>query len=263
MDRRWADRPGDAGADRPAPCWQKWTRRLTVASLRHEVRSAEREARDVAGRPAVIPLRAPCFALRAPPFGRLEKAPDSTLIRLARQGSLMACDALIRRYQDRVYTIASSYVHDPQEALEITQDSLMNLFERLPQFPEHAGFYPWLCRIVVDRCIDGDRRRRSLPSLQDLASEKAVDRTEERLARCPDEALEAAGLQEQLRAAVAAVPEIDRMVVILADIEGLSSAEIAPILGCPVDSVQTRLQRGRRVIRQQLDAHLKRAKAER
>jgi RNA polymerase sigma-70 factor (ECF subfamily) len=186
------------------------------------------------------------------------------LVRLARQGSVAACEELIRRYQDRVYTLAYGYLHDPEEALDITQEILLQMVEGLPRFREQVGFHIWLYRIVVHRCIDRRRPRRQYrpPALQDLASERGADRNWERqrlAGPIPADAGETPALpeREQIQAAIAAVPEIYRIVVILADIEGLSSDEIAEILGCPVNMVKTRLHHGRMAIRQRWETFVK------
>jgi RNA polymerase sigma-70 factor (ECF subfamily) len=190
----------------------------------------------------------------------MDESPDSELVRLARQGSVAACEELIRRYQDRVYTIAHGYLHDPEEALDVTQETFLRMVEGLPRFREHASFYTWLYRIVVNRCIDRRRNQSRYPplaSFQEFAGDRAMELTERRAAMCPHAALEAQELREQIRAAIAAVPEVYRMAVILADIQGLSTAEIAPILGCPVNTVKTRLHRGRLAVRKRLEAYLK------
>jgi RNA polymerase sigma-70 factor (ECF subfamily) len=190
----------------------------------------------------------------------MDESPDSLLARLARQGSVTACEELIRRYQDRVYAVAYSYVHDAEEALDITQDTFLRMVEGLPRFREQANFYTWLYRIAVNRCIDRRRHRSRYPpptSFEEFAGDRAMELTERRAALCPHEALEAQELREQIRTAIAAVPEVYRMVVILSDIQGLSSAEIAQILRCPVNTVKTRLHRGRLVIRQRLEAYLR------
>jgi RNA polymerase sigma-70 factor (ECF subfamily) len=190
----------------------------------------------------------------------LEEAPDRLLVRLARQGSDAACEALVGRYQDRIYTLAFGYLHDAEEALDITQDTFLRMVEGLPRFREQANFYTWLYRIAVNRCLDRRREKSRRPPptpLQEFATDRAIELTETRAALCPHSALEARELREQLGAAIAAVPEAFRMVVILADIEGLSYAEIAQILRCPVNTVKTRLYRGRTLIRQRLEAYLK------
>lgn len=197
---------------------------------------------------------------RLPDEGRrLDEPSDSLLVRSARSGDAVACQELIRRYQGRIYAVAYGYVQDREEALDITQDTFVRMLEGLPRFREEANFYTWLYRIVVNRCIDWRRRRTRRPppaSFHDLVADEA-EPAEPRPSLQPHEALEAKELREQLRAAIAAVPEIYRIVVVLADVQGLSSAEIARILRCPVNTVKTRLHRGRLVVRERLSAYLK------
>jgi RNA polymerase sigma-70 factor (ECF subfamily) len=191
---------------------------------------------------------------------RLEEAPDSILVRLACQGRRAAAEELIRRYQDRIYTLAYGYLHDPEEALDITQEIFVRMVEGLPRFREQANFYTWLYRIAVNRCIDRCRQTRQQPSpasLEDFETDQAAEMTETRAGHCPQAALEARELRDQIQAAIAALPEAFRMIVILADIEGLSYAEIAPIVGCPVNTVKTRLHRGRLALRVKLEPYLK------
>jgi RNA polymerase sigma-70 factor, ECF subfamily len=191
---------------------------------------------------------------------RVHDPPDSLLVRSARSGDAAACQELIRRYQDRIYAVAYGYVHDREDALDITQDTFLRMLEGLPRFREEANFYTWLYRIVVNRCIDWRRRRTRRPppmSFQDMTFAEALEPVEHRAALRPHEALETKELREQIGAAIAAVPEIYRVVVVLADLQGLSSAEIAQILRCPVNTVKTRLHRGRLAIRARLGAYLK------
>jgi RNA polymerase sigma-70 factor, ECF subfamily len=189
-----------------------------------------------------------------------DEAPDSALARLAQAGSHAACEELIRRYQDRVYTLVNGYLRDPEEALDVTQETFLRMVEGLPRFREESRFYTWLYRIAVNRCIDRRRRTTQQPSptsLEDLETDRASALVETRAARCPQSALETRELREQIHAAIAALPEAFRMIVILADIEGLSYAEIAPIVGCPVNTVKTRLHRGRLALRVKLEPYLK------
>ena len=68
-------------------------------------------------------------------------APDVLLARSAARGDQLARGELIRRYQDRIYQVAYGYVHDRDEALDITQDTFLQMLEGLPRFREQANFY--------------------------------------------------------------------------------------------------------------------------
>jgi RNA polymerase sigma-70 factor (ECF subfamily) len=182
------------------------------------------------------------------------------LVRLAQQGDVTACQDLIRRYQDRIYTVAYSCVQDRDEALDITQDTFLRMLEGLPRFRAEANFYTWLYRIVVNRCIDWRRSRTRRPppaSLDDLMSRDEAEPVEARQEHSPHAALEAKELREQIEAAIAALPEPFHMAVVLADVQGLSMRDIAQIVRCPANTVKTRLHRGRQLIRKRLEVYLK------
>jgi RNA polymerase sigma-70 factor (ECF subfamily) len=189
----------------------------------------------------------------------LDETADSELLRRAREGSSAACDELVGRYQDRVYTVALGYLRDVEEALDVTQEAFVRLLRALPQFREEAGLYTWLYRVTVNLCIDRQRRagrRPAASSLEELRYGEGAALTETRKRFCPQEALATRELREQIDAAIAALDERFRVVVILADIEGLSQREIARIVGCPVNTVKTRLHRGRLLIRERLKPYL-------
>jgi RNA polymerase sigma-70 factor (ECF subfamily) len=194
-----------------------------------------------------------------------EAAPDERLARAAAQGDDVACGELVRRYRDRIYRVVYGYVGDPDAALDITQETLLQMLEGLPRFREQASFYTWLHRIAVNRCLDWGRERTRRPpstSLDHPASEGWAEPADGRAASRPDYVLMAKELRSQIHAAIAAVPELYRIhplrgyPVLLADVEGLSTREIAERLGCPLNTVKTRLYRGRVVVRRRLRAYL-------
>jgi RNA polymerase sigma-70 factor (ECF subfamily) len=188
------------------------------------------------------------------------ETPDSALVRAARQGDIAACQELIGRYQDRIYAVAYGYVQNREEALDITQDTFVRMLEGLPRFREQANFYTWLYRIAVNRCIDWRRTRTRRPpplSLDELVVDGSMELSEPGAAMHPQAALETKELREQIRVAIAAVPEVYRIVMVLADLQGLSNGEIAAIVNCPINTVKSRLHRARLFVRDRLEAYLK------
>jgi RNA polymerase sigma-70 factor (ECF subfamily) len=181
------------------------------------------------------------------------------LARSAARGDDAACAELIRRYQDRIFRVIYGYVQDRDEALDLTQETFLQMLEGLPRFRAQANFYTWLHRIALNRCLDWGRSRTRRPpaaSLDDLVDEGWAEPADGRAASRPDEMLMAKELRKQILAAIAAVPEVFRTVVQLADVEGLSTQEIAARLGCPVNTAKTRLYRGRCLVRRRLRAYL-------
>lgn len=193
------------------------------------------------------------------PGGKDDLATDALLARLATSGDDAARGELIRRYHERIYRVVYGYVQDRDEAQDLTQETFLQMLEGLPRFREQSRFYTWLHRIALNRCLDWGRRKSRRPpavSLNYLMDEGWAEPADARAGSRPDEMLLAQELRKQIQAAIAAVPERFRNVVLLADVEGLSTREIADRLGCPVNTAKTRLHRGRAMIRRRLRAYL-------
>jgi RNA polymerase sigma-70 factor (ECF subfamily) len=188
-----------------------------------------------------------------------ETVPDALLARAAARGDDAACQELIRRYWDRIFAVAYDYVRNRDEAMDVTQETFLQMLEHLPRFRGHSSFYTWLHRIALNRCIDWSRGKTRRPpplSLNGLIEEGWAEPADRRPAWRPDEALLAQELRVKLQAAIAAVPEPFRGVLLMADLEGLSNQEIAARISCPVNTVKTRLYRARLIVRRRLRAYL-------
>src|ERR1051326_249428 len=102
--------------------------------------------------------------LREAGVRRFRRAPcgdaDTNLVRAAQEGAPEAFGELVRRYQDRIYTLIAGMVADPEDALDLTQETFVKAYTGLGGFRQEAGFYTWLYRIAVHRCIDYCRRRK-------------------------------------------------------------------------------------------------------
>jgi RNA polymerase sigma-70 factor (ECF subfamily) len=191
---------------------------------------------------------------RAP--GMLRGDADSNLVREAQDGATEAYSELVRRYRDRVHTIISGMVADPEDALDLTQETFIKAYQALGRFRHQAGFYTWLYRIAVHRCIDYSRKRKRyqepLPLEQCLLHAPGLEPVDTSPARDPERVTINLHLRAAIRTALQQLPEPFRTSVILRDIEGLSQEEIARILGCPLGTAKTRIHRGRHLLRDAL-----------
>src|SRR5436305_610155 len=86
--------------------------------------------------------------------------PDLILVREARGGDSRAYGELVRRYQDRVYTLIYGLIQNHDDALDLTQDVFVRAHGSLARFREEAVFYTWLYRIALNACIDFNRRKK-------------------------------------------------------------------------------------------------------
>jgi RNA polymerase sigma-70 factor, ECF subfamily len=190
-----------------------------------------------------------------PPAGEAAR-PDTILVREARAGDAHAYGALVRRYQDRVYSLIYGLIPNHDDALDLTQDVFVRAHRSLAQFREEAVFYTWLYRIALNACIDFNRRkRRSVEPFSldgDLLGDVGFEPCDRRPSSQPERALENKELGRLLRRAIASLPEPLRVAVVLHDIDGLQQKEIAALLNCPIGTVKSRIQRGRCELRLKL-----------
>jgi RNA polymerase sigma-70 factor (ECF subfamily) len=178
---------------------------------------------------------------------------DANLVRQAQMGVSGAYSELVRRYQDRIYTVISGMVPGREDALDLTQETFLKAYTALSRFRHDAAFYTWLYQIAVHLCIDHNSKRKRhldpLPLDRDLLLDLGVEPED----TSPDGNPERAAINVHLRAAIHAalqrLPEQFRTAVVLHDIEGLSQEEIAAIMKCPLGTAKSRIQRGRLQLR--------------
>lgn len=146
---------------------------------------------------------------------------------------------IVRRHQAMVYSIARHFLADPAAAEELAQDVFLQLHANLSRLKseEHVKF--WLRKVTGHRCIDSNRRRRPPQMTLDEAPEPAAPtRAEDPL------------LSRRLRQLVASLPDKPRLIVILRYQEDMSAEDIAEVLGMPVATVKSHLQRSLAMLRQ-------------
>lgn len=181
---------------------------------------------------------------------------DLELVARARKGDVAAFSALVERYQARVYNLAFRLVSNSDDAAEVTQESFLAAWESLKRFRAESSFYTWLYRLVVNKALTYRRSR-------DMRKEFPVgDREATVLGTAPDggagpaRAVEAKERAQVVQAAIAALPEDFRAVVVLKDIEGMEYEEIAEVLDVALGTVKSRLHRGRLLLREALAPYL-------
>jgi len=170
---------------------------------------------------------------------------DETLVLRARAGDAEAFDVLVRRHMRTAYAVALSVVMEPTDAEDVVQDSFISALERLDSC-QPDRFAAWLMRIVRNRAISLQRRRRVRRS-EPLEWADGVKSAED-----PGTDLDRARLREQLLEAMAPLPERQREVLLLHDLEGWRHREIGEALGMKEGTVRYTLFRARRAVRERL-----------
>jgi len=179
---------------------------------------------------------------------------EARLLEAARGGDGAALDALLTRYQPRIYRFGMKMCRRPEEAADVLQETLLAMARGLPGFRGASSLSTWLYTIARSHCIKKRRRSKFAPA-RELSLEAEVRHEAHALSdpgRLPDEALEARRLQEELGRAIAALEPKYRDVLVLRDVEGLPAAEVAEVMGLSVEAVKSRLHRARAAVRERL-----------
>lgn len=164
----------------------------------------------------------------------------------ARRGDVEAFNHLVLRYQDLAFTVAYRITGDASAAADAAQNAFITAFRKLHQF-RGDRFKPWLMRIVTNACYDELRRvkRRPTDSLDDLyETSDAVDALIPAL-DTPETLAQQAELSAAIQDCIRALPEDQRVIVVLSDIEEHTYGDIAAITALPLGTVKSRLSRAR------------------
>lgn len=189
---------------------------------------------------------------KAPPKALDEEA----FVAAARQGDVNAFNRLVLAYQDLAYNVAYRILGNEERAADATQEAFLRGYRALEQF-RGGSFKVWLLRIVTNCCYDQLRasQRRPSSSLEDLLEDEERTRLFEDDAETPEEHLERQELDAAIQQGLEELPDDQRMVLVMSDIEGLSYEEIAQVMSVPLGTVKSRLSRARAKLRDYLLAH--------
>lgn len=190
---------------------------------------------------------------------------DGELVQLLRAGDEQAFVTLVSRHNASMLRLASSFVASPAVAEEVVQDTWMGVLRGIDGFAGRSSFRTWLLRILVNRATStGVRERRSV-AVGDAGP--VVDRARfdasgawmsppQHWVEDSDERLLAQGLTDQIQAALGGLPARQREVVMLRDVDGLSSHEVCEVLEISDANQRVLLHRGRSHLRQALESEL-------
>jgi RNA polymerase sigma-70 factor (ECF subfamily) len=180
------------------------------------------------------------------------KPTDEELVDAFQRGDTSAFDELVARWQRRIMGAIYRVVGREEDARDICQEAFLKAYRALGGFKREARFSSWMYQIALNLCRDRLRRRRGRTFLA-LDDASAADEILPGLHVDAVEGLEVADLSRLVAAAVAALPEEQREVIVLKEYEGMTFVEIAATLQVPVSTVKTRLYRGLDVLRVALE----------
>jgi RNA polymerase sigma-70 factor (ECF subfamily) len=185
---------------------------------------------------------------------------DEELLAAIRAGDEGALPTLLQRHLPAVYRFGVKMCRDPEEAKDVVQDTLLAAARGVHEFRGGSSLSTWLFTIARSFCIKKRRKRLGAPKeFVSLDSDEA--RGVAAKENAPDEKASEHQFAKALDAAVDDLDPIYREVLVLRDVEGLTAAEVAQVLGVGVDAVKSRLHRARVIVRARLaplveNAHL-------
>lgn len=178
-------------------------------------------------------------------------------------GDPSAFTPFVESFQARIFQYTWLICGQREDAEEVAQDTLLKVFQSFDQLQEPEHVKAWVFRIAKNYCLMKRRRSVYAPerelSLDELlpgldGGERSFQVADH--AELPDQQLMRGELNRHIETALRALPEIYRPVVMLRDVEGLSTAEAADILDLSQDVVKQRLHRGRLALRKELAGYL-------
>jgi RNA polymerase sigma-70 factor (ECF subfamily) len=178
-----------------------------------------------------------------------ESLTDEDVVHRVRTGEIALYEIIMRRYNQRLYRVARAILHDDSEAEDVMQDAYVRAYEHLDQFAARASFSTWLTRIAVHEALSRLRQRNRNQSLDDTESDGDLSMKMISTSPDPEQSASGAQLREFLEQAVLDLPEHYRTVIMLRDIEELSTTETAQALDLTEENVKIRLHRGHGMIR--------------
>lgn len=168
---------------------------------------------------------------------------DEELVSLVQKGNASSFDILVERYQRKIYALILGMVHHQEDAWDLAQEVFLKAYQALKGFNRHSQFYTWLYRIAINHTIDFKRKKKGDPL--GFSEEEITDRIAD-LSDPPDIRAMTNELKGKLHQALTMLPEDQRTVVVLREINELSYQEIAQIVQCSKGTVMSRLYYGRK-----------------
>lgn len=190
---------------------------------------------------------------------------DQELIARCQAGDRRAFEALVRLYQRRAFGIAIGVLRNPEDAMDAAQEAFVKVYRNIAGFKGDSSFYTWLYRIVVNVCIDHIRKSRRARSVEYDETFKRGDEAHvdpvvgNTRPMHPAFAAENKELHAKLHAALDALSENHRAIIVLREIEGLSYEEIADTMDCHIGTVMSRLHHARKNLQRALQPYLEEA----
>ncbi len=177
---------------------------------------------------------------------------ERRLVEAAARGDRTAFEQLARELHALGYRIARRILGSPEEAADLVQRALLRLWEHLPRYRRRrGGFRAWYCKVVVNLAIDQHRRMRLQQRFEVVDPAPETPKVDPRAAG-PEQSVAAAEVEHVFERVAAFLSPQQRAAFTLVEVEGMSSAEAARVMGVRPSTVRNHLLAARTVLRQRM-----------
>jgi len=175
---------------------------------------------------------------------------DQELLAFIQEGSHPAFAELVQRHTQRFYRLAFRYVQSRETAEDLVQDAFLRLWENSASWQpqRNSQFTTWFYRIVVNLCLDWQKKKRPVPLDEDLPLVDERETAYEVMARIQEQRL--------LEKEIASLPERQRTALNLCFDEGLSNREAAAVMGVNLKALQSLIMRAKTTLKERMKAYL-------
>jgi RNA polymerase sigma-70 factor, ECF subfamily len=176
---------------------------------------------------------------------------DSELIDKIIQGDKRLYEGIIRKYNQRLYRIARSFIKNEDEIEDVMQETYIKAYQHLKQFEGKSQFSTWITRILINQANHSLNKEKRVQSYIVTSSEDIPD-IKPSSEPTPDQNLMNDEMKKYLEQAIDELPETLRSVYIMREVEGLSVNETSEALSISVENVKTRLHRAKSTLKDSL-----------
>lgn len=183
-----------------------------------------------------------------------EELTDEDLVHRILKGESFLFEIIMRRYNQRLFRVTKSILKNEGEAEDVIQDAYVRAYENLHQFAGEAKFSTWLTKIAIYESLRRLRKSKRLTSLEMLTKGKEIMSILKDESGNPEKDFLRRRIIELLENAISNLSAKYSLVIMLRDVEGLSTEETANCLGISEEAVKTRLHRARTILRKELSS---------
>lgn len=175
---------------------------------------------------------------------------DEELVQLCLQGDRAAFAEIVNRYEKQIFSLAYRLTNNVEDAQDLAQEVFIKLYQVLDKFDGQRNFFPWMYKVATNVCYTALRRKpqQNVPLEKVIEFAPLIPKSDSQ----PEEYTEKREMQQLVQKAIAQLPENYRLPIVLRYLEEMSYQQIADAMGLPLSTIETRLFRGRSLLKQRL-----------